>query len=54
MAFGYDTLDAPGVITSAAAIQRTAAQLLDDLVRMRKESNVRPPPITTFCLLSSD
>ena len=46
MTFEYDTLNAPGVVTSAAALQSIAVQLLDGLVKIRKENNVRPslPP----------
>ena len=48
MAFGYDTLDAPGVVTSAAAIRRTAVQLLDGLIKRREKNNVRFSPTVTF------
>lgn len=41
MTFEYDTLNAPGVVTSAAALQSIAVQLLDGLVKIRKENNVR-------------
>lgn len=51
MAFGYDTLDAPGVVTSAAAIRRTAVQLLDGLIKRREKNNVRFSPTVTFAYL---